>query len=293
MTQTQDRTQSSGARTAPTAIGAGLNAAARVAPGLAGRMSLQLWRRPGRAAVVRPEERAVHSAARRSVVEHRRGRVVAYAWGDGRHPVLLVHGWAARASRFADVVTALVAHGRSPVAYDAWGHGDTVGSIGTILDHQAVITELARRHGDFEGVVGHSFGVPVSLYAVREGLAADRMVAISGMGDFGYLVDTFCTALGLRPPIDQQLRRAIERSYFDGDPGIWERFSVHPAPGRDLLVVHDVGDTVVDRAQADLVSAAYGERATLLETSGLGHARILRDREVVAATVDFLTGRST
>ncbi len=280
-------------RTAPGAIGAGLNATARVAPGLSGRLALQLWRRPGRPATVRHTEREIHDSASRSVVEHRRGRVVTYAWGDGERPVLLVHGWSSRASRFAEVVTALLAAGRSPVAYDAWGHGDTIGSVGTIVDHQDVIAELARRYGDFEGVVGHSFGVPVSLFAVREGLAADRLVAISGMGDFGYLVDTFCAALGARPPIDQQLRRAIERSYFDGDTGIWERFSVRPAPGRDLLVVHDVEDSVVDRAQADLLTQAYGERATLLETSGLGHSRILRDPDVVAATVDFLTGRST
>lgn len=297
MTQTQNPARNPALnpvrRAAPTAIGSTLNATARVAPGLAGRLALELWRRPGRPAPVRPGELEVHDAARSTTVEHPRGRVVSYAWGDGRRPVLLVHGWAARASRFADVVSALVGGGLSPVAYDAWGHGETPGSAGTILDHQAVIGELARRHGGFEGVVGHSFGVPVALYAVREGLAADRLVAISGMGDFGYLVDTFCAALSLRTPIDQELRRAIERRYFDRDAGIWDRFSVRAAPGRELLVIHDGADSVVDRAQADLLMTAYGDRATLVETTGLGHSRILRDPDVVAATVRFLAGSST
>ncbi|WP_243058265.1 alpha/beta hydrolase [Nocardioides sp. SR21] len=282
MTQTLNPPQR--AHGVPAAIGTTLNATARVAPGLGGRLALELWRRPGKPVPVRDDEREVHDAARRDRI----GPVVTYAWGDGRRPVLLVHGWGARASRFAAVVTALLDAGLSPVAYDAWGHGASPGAVGTILDHQAVIEEIARRHGPFEGVVAHSFGVPVSLYAVREGLAADRVVAISGMGDFGFLVDTFCATLGASPTVNRELRRAIERTWFAGDPSIWERFSVGRAPGRELLVIHDAGDRVVDRGQSDPILGAYGADATLLETTGLGHNRILRDPDVVAATVGFL-----
>lgn len=284
MTQTQDPRTAPARRAVPAAIGGALDATARVAPRLAGRLALELWRRPGRPVPVGAHEHEVHAAARRG----RTGDVVTYAWGDGRRPVLLVHGWGARASRFADLVTALLDAGLSPVSYDAWGHGATPGAAETILAHQAVIEELAREHGPFEGVVAHSFGVPVALYAVREGLAADRVVAISGMGDFGYLVDTFCTTLGAGPAVNRELRRAIERRWFAGDTGVWDRFSVTRTPGRELLVVHDVGDRVVDRAQADLLLRAYGESGTLLETTGLGHNRILRDPDVVAATVRFL-----
>lgn len=282
MTQTMNPPQR--AHGAPAAIGRTLNATARVAPGLAGRLALELWRRPGKPVPVRADERAVHGAARRGRV----GDVVTYAWGDGDRPVLLVHGWGARASRFADVVSALLGAGMSPVSYDAWGHGATPGAVGTILDHQAVIEEIAQEHGPFEGVVAHSFGVPVSLYAAREGLAADRVVAISGMGDFGFLVDTFCAQLGAGSTVNRELRRAIERGYFAGDTGIWDRFSVGRAPGREVLVIHDAGDRVVDRAQSDAILRAYDGSATLLETTGLGHNRILRDPDVVAATVRFL-----
>lgn len=273
------------------AVSTGLTATARVSPGVAGRLAFELWRRPGRPVRVRSTERAVHEAASTTYVDHPRGRVTAYAWGDGDRPVLLVHGWGSRASRWSDLVTALLAAGLSPVSYDAWAHGATPGRTGgTVLDHQDVIAELDRRSGGFEALVGHSFGVPVTLYAARETVAADRLVAISGMGDFGYLVDTFCSTLRLPKQVNGGLRRAIERRYFDGDTGIWERFSVHRAPGRELLVVHDDSDTVVDRAQADVLVAAYGGAATLLETTGLGHNRILGDAGVVSTAVDFLAG---
>lgn len=232
-------------------------------------------------------------AARRDVVEHAGTEVTAYAWGDGARPVLVVHGWGARASRFADVVAALLATGHSPVAYDAWGHGATPGSVRTILDHRAVIAELERRHGPFAGVVAHSFGVPVAMYAVRAGLAADRVVAVSGMGDFGYLVDTFCEQLGLDARVGVELRGAIERSWFDGDTDIWSRFSPQPVPGTEVLVIHDVGDRIVGRGQADVLVAALGPGTRLVETTGLGHGRILRDPGVIDEVVAFLDGAQT
>lgn len=270
------------------AIRLALNGLSRVAPAAAARLAFELWRRPGPLGAVRPAERDVHEAAQVSAVEHQGRRAVTYAWGDGQRPVLLVHGWNSRASRFADLVNALLDRGFSPVSYDAFGHGGTGGGAGTILDNQAVIEALADRYGPFEGVVAHSLGVPFALYAVREGVHVDRVVAISGVSDFGYLVDTFCAKLGLRPSLNQQLRRRIERSLFDGDAGIWDRFSAGTSAGCDLLIVHDAVDYTVDRGQSGLLATGYGDRATLIETTGLGHSRILRDPEVIEAAVAFL-----
>lgn len=277
MTQTDTRAT---VRATHARVGAVLNATARVSPRVAGRLALELWRRPGRPGPVRPSERAVHEAATTSYVDHR-GRVTVYAWGDGVRPVLLVHGWGSRASRFADLVTALVDAGLSPVSYDAWAHGASPGPVRTIVDHQVVIAALAQRYGGFAGAVAHSFGVPVALSAVRDG----RVVAISGMGDFGYLTDGFCAELGASARVNAELRRAIERRYFGGDAGIWSRFSATAEPGRELLVVHDTEDRVVDVRQADLLAAAGG---SVVRTTGLGHSRILGDPGVVADVVGFL-----
>jgi pimeloyl-ACP methyl ester carboxylesterase len=213
--------------------------------------------------------------------------VVTYAWGDGSRPVLLVHGWRSRASRYAGFVERLLALGYSPVSYDAPGHGDSPGPIGSILDHQRIIRGLEERHGPFEGVIAHSLGVPFALYAVREGVGARRLVMISGVAEFGYLADVFCAELGLGPRINKALRRSIERGYFDGDEQIWTRFSV--ATGNaDLLVIHNDEDEVVDPGQARVMLRAYGPRAHFLPTTGLGHRRILSDPAVITEAVAFL-----
>ena len=269
-------------------VSVGLQTIGVLSPRLGGRLAFALWRRPLARGRVRPEEQAVHDAARVEIVDN----VKTYSWGDGERPVLLVHGWRSRASRYAGFISRLLELGYSPVSYDAPAHGDSDGDVVSILGHQRIIRALEERHGPFEGVIAHSLGVPFALYAVREGVAAKRLVMISGVADFGYLTDTFCAQLGLGPKINQQLRRRIERGYFEGDDQIWTRFSV--TTGKlELLVIHNDEDEIVDPAQAQVLLRNYGDRAHFLPTTGLGHRRILSDPAVIAEAVAFLQESDT
>ena len=264
-------------------VSVGLQTIGVLSPRLGGRLAFNLWRRPLARGRVRANEQAVHDAAHVEIVNN----VKTYTWGDGKRPVLLVHGWRSRASRYAAFITRLLELGYSPVSYDAPAHGDSDGDVVSILGHQRIIRALEERQGPFEAVIAHSLGVPFALYAVREGVAAKRLVMISGVADFGYLADTFCAQLGLGPKINQQLRRQIERGYFDGDDQIWTRFSV--TTGKlELLVIHNDEDEVVDPAQAQVLLRNYGDRAHFLPTTGLGHRRILSDPAVITEAVAFL-----
>jgi pimeloyl-ACP methyl ester carboxylesterase len=264
-------------------VSVGLQTIGVLSPRLGGRLAFKLWRRPLARGRVRTNEQIVHNAARVEIVDN----VKTYAWGDGQRPVLLVHGWRSRASRYAGFITRLLELGYSPVSYDAPAHGDSDGEVASILGHQKIIRALEERHGPFEGVIAHSLGVPFALYAVREGVAAKRLVMISGIADFGYLADAFCAELGLGPKLNRELRRSIERGYFDGDDQIWTRFSVTTGKA-DLLVIHNDEDDVVDPEQARVLLRNYGERAHFLPTTGLGHRKILSDPAVIAEAVAFL-----
>ncbi|WP_427895387.1 alpha/beta hydrolase [Kribbella sp. GL6] len=268
-------------------VSAGLQTIGLLSPRLGGRIAFNLWRRPLARGRVRADEQLVHAAAKVEVLDEAGAEVRTYAWGDGERPVLLVHGWRSRASRYAGFVTRLLELGYSPISYDAPAHGDSAGEVTSILGHQRIIRALEERHGPFEGVIAHSLGVPFALYAVREGVAAKRMVMISGVADFGYLADAFCAELGLGPKLNRELRRSIERGYFDGDHDIWTRFSVTTGKA-ELLVIHNDEDDIVDPAQAQLLLRNYGPHAHFLPTTGLGHRRILSDPAVITEAVAFL-----
>jgi hypothetical protein len=57
----------------------------------------------------------------------------------------------------------------------------------------------------------------------------------------------------------------------------------------EALIVHDRDDAVVHVANGRRLAAAWRE-SRLVETSGLGHSRILRDERVVAQVAAFIAG---
>ena len=271
-------------------VGSALNAVSLLSLRTVGTAALALWRRPMRRATVRAVERETHDAAIAELVSINGKDVVTYRWGDGEKPVLMVHGWQSRGSRYAGFVPVLRGMGFSPITFDAPGHGDSGGTFMTILEYEEVIRHLEARYGRFDAVIANSFGVPCVLHAHRNGVGVGRLVAVSGVAEFEFLVDEFSRQLGLSGRVNQELRRRIEQDLFPGETEIWERFSSVFQPGSvgiPILVIHDEDDDWVPMEHAHRITAAHGAR--LLATRNLGHRGILSHPEVIDAAVEFIT----
>jgi pimeloyl-ACP methyl ester carboxylesterase len=271
-------------------VGSALNAVSQLSPWMAGKAALALWRRPMRRGTVRTVERETHEAAITERISINGKDVVTYRWGDGEKPVLMVHGWQSRGSRYAGFVPVLRGLGFTPVTFDAPGHGDSGGTSMTILEYEEAIRHLQGSYGRFEAVIAHSFGVPCVLHALRNGVGAGRLVAVSGVAEFAFLVDEFSRQLGLSGRVKQELRRRIEEDLFPHETEIWERFSsVYQPTGLDIpmLVIHDEHDDWVPLEHAHRITAAHGAR--LVVTRNLGHRGILGRPELIDAAVEFIT----
>ncbi|WP_043467095.1 alpha/beta hydrolase [Kitasatospora sp. MBT66] len=269
-----------------------LNTASLAAPRLAGRAAFELYRHPLRRSRLRPGEREVHDRAVTGTLRHGDVRVVVHRWGDGARPVLLMHGWRSRASRFAHLVPRLRELGLTAVGYDAPGHGDSGGRRATVLDHRTVALRLQEQYGGFEAVVAHSLGVNAAFLALREGLRAERLVAFSGASELSWLPTAFCERLGLNATVERELRRReASGAMFPGVADIRTHFDAAREPGEidlPILVAHDEEDDVVPFSHAHRLRAAYGERLELLATRGLGHRRILGEPTVLDQVTGFL-----
>ncbi|MCX4528968.1 alpha/beta hydrolase [Streptomyces sp. NBC_01551] len=269
-----------------------LTLGARVAPALAGRAAFALFVRPIGRPRLRPEEAEVMAGAVTGRLTVDGIPVTTYRWGDGDRPVLVVHGWTSRASRLAGFITALRAQGRTVVSFDAPGHGESGGRATTIRRQREIIRRLHAEHGDFSAVVAHSFGVLTTFFTLRDGIPADRIVGIGGIADFDYLMAQFRRNFGVGPAVERALRHHIQRRLFSDEPGIWPRLDARRNPEEvpaEILLVHDADDDMATPSQSRGIAAAYGNRARLIETRGLGHRRILADPQVITAAVDFVT----
>jgi len=256
-----------------------------VAPALAGRWVYRLWFRPLRFPEP-PQEREWRRTAEPLLVEHRGQPLAVDAWGAGP-TVLLVHGWNGRGAQLGAFAPELVRAGFRVVTFDTPAHGRSPGRATNLPEISEAIQVVARTCGPVHAVIGHSFGIPSTFYAVQQGLKVNRIVAISPPDTVRHITHKFFTALDIAPRVQHVFNRLFEAD-FGAD--LWQRFSPDvmarqlDVPG---LVIHDQDDRDVPIEEGMAVAQAW-PGAQFVRTTGLGHRRILRDPDVIARVVAFI-----
>ena len=131
-------------------------------------------------------------------------------------------------------------------------------------------------------------GAAACSLAIADGLLVGRAAFVAPPARAADFYDRFTRHLGLSPAVDRATRRRIEDRLLTSLARLdAERL------GREVrvpvLVVHDRDDREVPWLDGAIVADACPD-ARLYTTQGLGHRRILRDPEGVAAVVRFLGG---
>lgn len=261
---------------------------ALVSPRLAGRWLYRLWfvthrfAEPGREARWRHEGTAF-------TVAGQNGPLSLYRWGEGPC-VLLLHGWNGRGTQMGGFAASLVKAGYCAVALDAPGHGRSPGNSTTIFQIIDAVERVAAAVGPLDGVITHSFGAMVIARALRDGLRADRVVCIAPPARLAFLVDSFCRTVRAPARARADLVRRLERRFGSDIEGQIAADSNAAGLSVPALIIHDQDDTDVPWQQGELLANAW-PGARLMLTRGLGHTRILRNRRVIQASVDFIAGK--
>jgi pimeloyl-ACP methyl ester carboxylesterase len=108
--------------------------------------------------------------------------------------------------------------------------------------------------------------------------------ALARMLGFGERIRTRMVGIGERRTGVSLVNLALPVRLGEGGAGSGRvsRADLPPA-----LLVHDVGDEVVPIAVGRLLAKSW-PGARIVETSGLGHNKILRDETVIAAVAEFI-----
>lgn len=257
-------------------------------PSLMGRWAYWLWFRSRRF----PESAAGRQAvlnARHDVVPVGSAQVSVYRWGQGPM-VWFVHGWSGRASQVAAFVEPLQADGFQVLAVDLPGHGLSSGHSTNLLECAGVLLAAQDRFESPVAIITHSFGGMVTAFALNHGLQARRAVCFCPPADMQFLVQGFARTLEMHDKVITNLCERLEQRF---ERNFWERISTL-CNVRQLdvpaLLIHDEEDSSVPWQQGESIAAAW-PGARFMKTRGLGHGRILRDAQTVAAAVDFIAGR--
>lgn len=262
---------------------------ARLSPERTARRALRLFGTPLASSRQRAR-RADDGGAIVSTVHSHGVALTQYVWGDpGATPyVLLAHGWSDHALRMLPWARALQAAGYAVVAFDQPGHGRSAPGRGYLVDFAAHIAAAVERFGPAQAVVGHSFGAAAAALAMSEGARIGRAVLVAPPADVVAATHRFARALWMSASIARRMCALVESEIGRE----LESFQIQrraPALAPPALVVHDLDDREVPWEEGERY-ARYWPGARLLNTSGLGHQRILADAGVIEAALRFLDG---
>jgi pimeloyl-ACP methyl ester carboxylesterase len=257
-------------------------------PGLAARLAGRLFMTPPRGRRPAAEIDLLATARARPMYVGAR-RIETWVWGVGPS-VLLVHGWGGRGAQLGALVGPLTTRGFSVVTFDAPGHGASDGGTVTIPELTSAIRAVAESRGPLAAVVAHSVGATASVRALWEGLDAGAVVLIGPAADLVTPALRFSETFGFSRAVRERMHRRIEERVGQSW-SVFDAIELAPALAAPLLVIHDRGDAEIPWQHGAAIARAW-RGAEMLMTEGLGHRRILRDPDVVAAAVAFVTART-
>lgn len=255
-----------------------------LAPGLASRLALELFRTPRRFGTPARETALLREAEPFVLRIGTKTRLQAWRMGTGPM-VALMHGWEGRGSQMAVFAAPLAAAGYQVVTFDAPGHGRSSGRRSS-LPHFTWALRAVAELGEPHAVIAHSLGCAAATLAVRDGLRVERLVFVAPpLNPYDY-TEQFGAMFGLPERIVDGLRLAIEEHFLRK----WTDYSLAataPQMTVPLLVVHDRDDDeTLWSGGAALAGLWPGAR--LVTTEGLGHRRILREPSVINQIVAFV-----
>ncbi|AWA30853.1 alpha/beta hydrolase [Flavobacterium magnum] len=258
-----------------------------ISSSLATRFAARLFTTPIRHALPKREMHMdLQSSQTRLLIPKLRKHINLYQYGEGEKKILLVHGWSGRGTQLVKIADALLSLGYSTISFDAPAHGKSAGKTTLMPEFIESILEIDMMYGPFEAAVGHSLGGMSLLNAMRKGLHLKKLVTI-GSGDIiKDIMDDFIRALQLTPEISDRMRR-----YFEQREGeTMESYSSYIAAGKidiPVLVIHDNDDKDVP-VKCAIHIHKHLKKGMLKITKGLGHRKILGDREVINDIAEFV-----
>lgn len=257
-------------------------------PSLAYRYFIRLFFTPFRYPRPWKENEFVESAEKSFLVAHQK-RIQVYSWGTRTDPtVVVVHGWAGRATQFRKFIPVLTAAGYRVVGFDGPAHGLSEGKQTNILEFEEVFKQLFGNFGQPVAVITHSFGGVAILYSIMNGLPVSKLINIASPTIGSEVINTYLRAINASASTGHAFQRWMVKTYgktFDEFSGV-HLVQRLPRP-LSLLLVYDSADEEVTTAHAHALLKVY-PTAQLVLTHGLGHNRILKDDEVIQACLNFI-----
>lgn len=264
----------------------------KISPHLAARFFTYLFFTPIAYTVPGKEKKAESFAKKFTLLVDDR-KIQCYQWGSSTQTIIVLHGWAGRATQFRRFIKPFITAGYQVIGFDGPAHGQSQGRSTDLDQFKNVIEALVAQTGHVAAIVAHSFGGVAALYAMANNLPVKTLVNIASPTIGDDIIRTYRRATGASEKTAAAFKAYVVRKSgksFDDFSAI--EIIRHVPPTLNLLLVHDKNDREVGIHHPYELLKRFPQ-GQLYPTEGLGHTRILKDNTVIKAIVTFVALHSS
>lgn len=208
------------------------------------------------------------------------------SYGYSKKKVLLLHGWSGRCTQLFAFADKLLEKGYMVISFDGPAHGQSTGNKTEMLEFLATVKKVEQEFGPFEAAIGHSFGGMCLFNSVSDFMKIKALVTIGSGDKTSNILRQFVRNLHLKDSIYPKLQHYLEDKW---QVKVDDYASSYVAKKITIptLIIHDTEDGDVPVRYAYDIRQNL-QKGAILITSGLGHTKILRDKNIVQKAVDFI-----
>ena len=209
-----------------------------------------------------------------------------YELGESGPKVLLVHGWSGRGTQMHEIAYKCHDNGMHVFSFDLPAHGESSSKTTLIPEVVNCIRRIYSKLGPFNYIIGHSIGGVCIMNSLRLGDKYEKMVTISSPHVNIDMFKDFIFKIGLKEE-NLDLLLEIFKNKVGASVESYDLIKCAEISKTPTLILHCEDDRDIP-ADCSKESINYFKDGKLILTRGLGHRRILRNKDVVNSILKFL-----
>jgi pimeloyl-ACP methyl ester carboxylesterase len=215
---------------------------------------------------------------------HKEIHILSYGFSDKK--VLLAHGWAGRSTQLFMIANKLLEKGFMVISFDGPSHGKSTGKTSNLKEYIETVKAINKEFGHFKAAVGHSFGSMAIMNSQADKEIFNCLVTVGSGDKVSDILINFANNLGLDDKFGYQLIHHFEKKW-NIKLKDYATYEVAKNVKTPVLIIHDTIDGDVNVSCAINIRQNL-EKGKLFITNGLGHTKILRDKNTTLRIVDFI-----
>lgn len=267
----------------------GFNSLGRVFPDKASELALEFFKTPRLRARHKRSDDLIEAAKVSDLIINDT-KIKTYEWGDGKQTILLAHGWESRGTALRAYVPSFLEQGYKVVAFDAPAHGDSGGKQTDLFSFSETVRVILEQNTPIHGIVAHSFGGPASMFALtrmKASFPVAKVVFVACPSAVSVPVKRAAKIMNLPSKVTAKFVERLEQIIQLPLENVTVPYFAKSIDVKQMLIIHDIHDDIVPIDSAIANNKAFAQ-SQLLTTEGVGHTKILKDKQVIDRIANFM-----